>query len=598
MTKRKVQPTASAGLEPPQKRTRRLKVLSTSTRSEQQQAIYEANAANSPLLKLTPEIRNRIWHHMLGGRTIHVFSNSFLGYRHLSYTVCQLPHKDEEAARKIVRHNELSGGADDFDPYDKRHAVCDADWDPAAKYSRLSLNVLRSCRQVHEEGALLPFKLNDFSFDSFDDLTPFLQSLFQAQVRAIEVITLGCRFPNVTATLAKLVKTRLKGLRHLACFVELDNHDDVEPDLPFIRRRFSDMLEHFHGLARASATVTHFPLEPLSHRTIASNMDKLKGVAKGGWHPSRDTLPIHRDSWKTDLKGIATGKKKDPYEEARSHQSTPLTTLRDPDTFGPPPKHTGYGGSAGSGTDEASAHGGNGSLVPASSRRQQQGVEDEVPKPPPEPYRKDTTGLRTDHLPKPPVRRVEAGAASPARTSSPSLPPRQTPASPPPKAKNGTSKKPAAATNGDATTEIQYWEVADDLPFMPKKMWSGGVKYNAEFVAQGDGCDITVHAPGGFTSTNHWRIVREMVHEDELPSLTRVRTKDLLHAETGPGEGGWYVQIVSDARCSVTFQGIVKGFLKNSHVQLQKAFIEKLKEPAHLPREKRPELGRRRSTHH
>ncbi|KAK0300981.1 hypothetical protein LTS00_000129 [Friedmanniomyces endolithicus] len=169
---------------------------------------------------------------------------------------------------------------------------------------------------------------------------------------------------------------------------------------------------------------------------------------------------------------------------------------------------------------------------------------------------------------------------------------------PPPKAKNGTSKKSAAATNGDATTEIQYWEVADDLPFMPKKMWSGGVKYNAEFVAQGDGCDITVHAPGGFTSTNHWRIVREMVHEDELPSLTRVRTKDLLHAETGPGEGGWYVQIVSDARCSVTFQGIVKGFLKNSHVQLQKAFIEKLREPAHLPREKRPELGRRRSTHH
>ncbi|KAK0333754.1 hypothetical protein LTR02_007188 [Friedmanniomyces endolithicus] len=159
-------------------------------------------------------------------------------------------------------------------------------------------------------------------------------------------------------------------------------------------------------------------------------MDRLKGVAKGGWHPSRDTLPIHRDSWKTDLKGIATGKKKDPYEEARSHQSTPLTTLRDPDTFGPPPKHTGYGGSASSGNGEASAHDGNGLPVPVSSRRQQQEAEEEVPKPPPEPYRKDTTGLRTDHLPKPPVRRVEAVPASPARTSSPSLPPRQTPASP------------------------------------------------------------------------------------------------------------------------------------------------------------------------
>ncbi|KAK0943833.1 hypothetical protein LTR29_004597 [Friedmanniomyces endolithicus] len=159
-------------------------------------------------------------------------------------------------------------------------------------------------------------------------------------------------------------------------------------------------------------------------------MDKLKGVAKGGWHPSRDTLPIHRDSWKTDLKGIATGKKNDPYEEARSHQSTPLTTLRDPDSFGAPPKHTGYGASASSGTNEATALGGNRLPVPTSSRRQQQEVEEEVPKPPPEPYRKDTTGLRTDHLPKPPFRRVEGGTASPARISSPSLPPRQTPVSP------------------------------------------------------------------------------------------------------------------------------------------------------------------------
>ncbi|TKA52551.1 hypothetical protein B0A55_12776, partial [Friedmanniomyces simplex] len=119
---------------------------------------------------------------------------------------------------------------------------------------------------------------------------------------------------------------------------------------------------------------------------------------------------------------------------------------------------------------------------------------------------------------------------------------------PAPQAKNGFPKTNVAATNGEATSQIQYWEVEDDLPFMPKKMWSGGVKYVAEFLAQDDGCDITVHAPGGFTSTNHWRIVRETIPEDEMPGLARVRTKDLLHAETGPGGGGWYVQIVSDAR--------------------------------------------------
>ncbi|KAK5695653.1 hypothetical protein LTR17_024504 [Elasticomyces elasticus] len=167
---------------------------------------------------------------------------------------------------------------------------------------------------------------------------------------------------------------------------------------------------------------------------------------------------------------------------------------------------------------------------------------------------------------------------------------------PPPAAKNGLPKTNGATTNGNTAAPMQYWEVEDDLPFMPKKMWSGGVKYNAEFLQMDDGCDITVHAPGGFTSTNHWRIVRETIPEDETMSLARVKSKDLLHAETGQGGGGWYVQIVSDARCSRTFAGIVKGFLKNSHVQLEKAFIEKLKEPAHLPRGGRPALGRRRSS--
>ncbi|KXL47547.1 hypothetical protein M433DRAFT_139449 [Acidomyces richmondensis BFW] len=163
---------------------------------------------------------------------------------------------------------------------------------------------------------------------------------------------------------------------------------------------------------------------------------------------------------------------------------------------------------------------------------------------------------------------------------------------PPPKPKNGL-KLHDASTNGILKTDLQYYEVEDDLPFMPKKLWSGGVRYNAEFLPQEDGCDITVHAPGGFTSTNHWRILRETIPEEAETELKKVSSKDLLHADTG--DGGWYVQIISDARCPKTFVGIVKGFVKNSHAQLQNAFIEKLKmSPAH--RARRPTLGRRRSS--
>ncbi|KAK4545239.1 hypothetical protein LTR36_003419 [Oleoguttula mirabilis] len=162
---------------------------------------------------------------------------------------------------------------------------------------------------------------------------------------------------------------------------------------------------------------------------------------------------------------------------------------------------------------------------------------------------------------------------------------------PPPQTKNG--KINGAGNGAAAQGQLQYYEVEDDLPFIPKKLWSGGVKYTADFLPTEDGCDITIHAPGGFTSTNHWRILREHIPEDGAPTLKRLKSKDLAHADmTGDG---WYVEIVSDAKCSKTFAGFVKGFLKNSHAQLQRAFIERLKARPVMG-SKRPTLGRRRSS--
>ncbi len=96
--------------------------------------------------------------------------------------------------------------------------------------------------------------------------------------------------------------------------------------------------------------------------------------------------------------------------------------------------------------------------------------------------------------------------------------------------------------------------------------------------------------------------------------MERKVTRDMDHAETQGA--GWYVQIISDAKCPRAFVGFVKGFLQNSHVQLQHAFIEHLKvvtveekmaglqveerpvmgERRPTTRERRPTLGRRRST--
>ncbi|EME85558.1 uncharacterized protein MYCFIDRAFT_210263 [Pseudocercospora fijiensis CIRAD86] len=196
-------------------------------------------------------------------------------------------------------------------------------------------------------------------------------------------------------------------------------------------------------------------------------MDKMKGLAKGGWHPSTDRA-ITKENWKSDLKAnVGLGKKKkDPYEEARNHQSRPLASLRDPDSFGPPPKHSAYYGPDGqsvsrTGTGLSTASGNSraglgGPLVESgyAERRRQEAAEREareqaeIEAKKAEPYRMNTSGLRTDNLPKPPVRRnVDAdGAASPgastATVASPVLPPRA-----PPRQTTGTIAAPARTSS-------------------------------------------------------------------------------------------------------------------------------------------------------
>jgi len=123
-------------------------------------------------------------------------------------------------------------------------------------------------------------------------------------------------------------------------------------------------------------------------------------------------------------------------EAAREHQSTPLSSLKDPASFAPPPKRVNY------------------NAVPS---RVQEQEEAEESRPAPGPYRRDTTGLSTTHLPKPPAFRP--GAASPTTTGpavkpKPSLPPRLPPrqnsnphefsAAPPPTYNEATQQETAS----------------------------------------------------------------------------------------------------------------------------------------------------------
>jgi hypothetical protein len=124
--------------------------------------------------------------------------------------------------------------------------------------------------------------------------------------------------------------------------------------------------------------------------------------------------------------------------EREQHVSTPLSTLTDPDSFGPPPKHIRYHGAAAVSSPSSSTANSGGLGAPMTrietnareriqaERTAEARTEDETNKPPPAPYRADTTGLNTAHLPKPPVFRPGQSAPS-ANEVKPKLPPRLPP---------------------------------------------------------------------------------------------------------------------------------------------------------------------------
>lgn len=173
-------------------------------------------------------------------------------------------------------------------------------------------------------------------------------------------------------------------------------------------------------------------------------MSGLKGVVKGGWHP-KGKGESGKESWRGDFKGVNTvagwmGKGKDPHQEAAaSHQSAPLSTLKDPDSFGPPPKRLDYTPGAPVAPRAPTAQ----RTVPpvpnrndstARERLQQRREieaqeEEEANRPPAGPFRSNTTGFDTTNLPKPPAFRP--GQPTPPPSASRAPPPRLPPRLPP-----------------------------------------------------------------------------------------------------------------------------------------------------------------------
>ncbi|KAF4984561.1 hypothetical protein FZEAL_295 [Fusarium zealandicum] len=178
-------------------------------------------------------------------------------------------------------------------------------------------------------------------------------------------------------------------------------------------------------------------------------MSKYKDLMKNGWHPEK-SAGTSGGSIRGQVSGLL-GRNKSS-EESSDHVAVPISHLKDPSSFAPPPKRTGTGlgppppPRASTTTKDATTSQSNyqnpreaGGYQQAQS---QQYYEEEEEPPAPRPYHVNTTGLSTDNLPKPPGRRDGADGRSPpppsyqsattaaapaARPAPPSLPPRLPP---------------------------------------------------------------------------------------------------------------------------------------------------------------------------
>ncbi|KAI1655120.1 hypothetical protein F4813DRAFT_190399 [Daldinia decipiens] len=158
--------------------------------------------------------------------------------------------------------------------------------------------------------------------------------------------------------------------------------------------------------------------------------DKGMGIVKNGWHPEKEGTSL-----KGQVKGLIGRGDKSSSHSSSERSATPITSLRDPSSFGPPPKRTAVSGNAtesGSQSPVSSAHSGHTYGV-----QQQHQHQVEEPTVESRPYRVDTTGLSTANLPPPPVRRGSPDKRDPVPPPSshfrpsgpPSLPPRLPPRS-------------------------------------------------------------------------------------------------------------------------------------------------------------------------
>lgn len=182
-----------------------------------------------PFLELPAEVRNRIYEYALGGHNLHMFARDYENYWsrpdwavtrydynnsenqarepfYFQYSICQCPGSDAAmyerslATEDVILAIRKSETNEPGQPrksffvrsYLTRHASCldIRQWSYRKvpfreRPARLSMALLRTCKQIYNEACLVPYYDNTFSFASGKDLDVFVNAVLQPKQREV-----------------------------------------------------------------------------------------------------------------------------------------------------------------------------------------------------------------------------------------------------------------------------------------------------------------------------------------------------------------------------------------------------------------------------
>ncbi|KAK6423486.1 hypothetical protein LTR81_003843 [Elasticomyces elasticus] len=200
---------------------------------------YDLNESSSALLRLPPEVRNRIWSALLADEAINVdyaMEAPFDGrpllqaYQYPKYT---------DDMREAQR---LQAGDDIYSPPSQQRQHMRF----AERHEGLPLAITQVCRQVYHETALLIFDESHFRFQSTAAMDMSLKRTLPAQVKAIRSISVIVEVSDkVSDDWSVMVSSRLMRLERVVCFAESYGVKDT-------RDRIRKNLDKLVGLLRSN----------------------------------------------------------------------------------------------------------------------------------------------------------------------------------------------------------------------------------------------------------------------------------------------------------------------------------------------------------